>query len=170
MKLKSLERLFLHELRHLHSAAMQHSRALPRMIKAADHSDLKDAFEEQLDQVRAQIGRLDEVFAGLDKSPEGDESLGMKGLAEEVEHLVEKDADQSVRDAGLIGTAQRMAHHAIASYGTARTHARLLGHETEHAHLSASLAETRAADEKLTQLAESAVNLDAAAASESRPR
>ena len=162
MKLKTLKDLYIHELRGIYSAETQLLKALPKMAAAASHDDLRAGFEEHLEQTGVHAKRLDEIFENLHESPTGEECKGMKGLIEEGGIMFAEDAEASVRDAGLIADAQRVEHYEIASYGTARTFATLLGEEAAAALLSETLEEEHATNEKLTELAESAINVEAA--------
>src|SRR5580765_5252566 len=127
MKLKTLEDLFLHELKDLYSAENQLLKALPKMAKAATNEELKAGFEEHLEQTQGHVERLKQIGEQLDKPLTGHKCKAMEGLVEEGAELIHEDADDSVRDAGLIGAAQRVEHYEIAGYGTARALAQQLG-------------------------------------------
>lgn len=161
MKLKTLEDLLLHELKDLYSAENQLVKALPKMAKAATHPDLKAAFTEHLDQTEGHVDRLDEISELVGKKLTGHKCKAMEGLIEEGSDLIAEDAEDSVRDAGLIGAAQRVEHYEIAAYGTARALATLLGKDEIAELLAETLAEEKETDEKLTELAESAINAEA---------
>ena len=161
-KLNSLEDLLLHELRDLYSAEKQLLKALPKMAKAATSEALKEAFQEHLAVTEKQIERLDEIFTELDKSSRGPKCAAMEGLVEEASELMKEDADEMVMDAGLIAAAQRVEHYEMAGYGCARTFARTLGHDRIAEMLQETLDEEAEADEKLTALAESEINVEAA--------
>jgi ferritin-like metal-binding protein YciE len=162
MKLKSLEDLLHHELKDLYSAETQLVKALPKMAKAATNAELKAGFEEHLEQTKAQVERLEKIGEELDMKLGGHTCKAMQGLIEEGEELIDEDAEPSVRDAGLIGAAQRVEHYEIAGYGTARCLAETLGHDEVAELLQQTLDEEKETDEKLTELAESAVNIEAA--------
>ena len=166
MKLNTLEDLLLHELKDLYSAENQLLKALPKMAKAADHEDLRAAFEEHLEQTEGQVDRLDQISELLGKKLTGHTCKAMKGLIEEGSDLISEDAHPAVKDAGLIGAAQRVEHYEIAGYGTARTLAEHLGHDEIVELLDETLAEEKETDVKLTELAESSINVDAANADE----
>ncbi|MEX2113420.1 MAG: ferritin-like domain-containing protein [Pirellulales bacterium] len=161
MKLATLDDLLLHELRDLHSAEHQITRALPKMIKAAHSESLKKALQEHLEITERQVERLDEVFRKLDRSSRGPKCEAMEGLLAEGKHLMAEDADPMVMDAGLIAAAQRVEHYEIAGYGCARTFAHLLGHEDIAETLQQILDEEADADVKLTELAMSEINAKA---------
>jgi ferritin-like metal-binding protein YciE len=164
MKLKTLADLFLHELKDLHSAETQLVKALPKMAKAATHEELRAGFEEHLEQTKGHVERLDKIGESLGIKLTGHKCKAMEGLVEEGAELISEDAEPAVRDAGLIGAAQRVEHYEIAGYGTAVALARLLNHDDAVELLQATLAEEKETDEKLTDLAESAVNAEAAEA------
>jgi ferritin-like metal-binding protein YciE len=164
MKLKTLADLFHHELKDLYSAETQLVKALPKMAKAATHPDLKAGFKEHLEQTRGHVQRLEEIGESLDLRLTGHACEAMKGLVKEGGELISEDAEDAVRDAGLIGAAQRVEHYEIAAYGTARALAKCLGHDEAADLLGETLEEERATDEKLTELAESAINAEAAEA------
>jgi ferritin-like metal-binding protein YciE len=162
MKLNSLEDLLHHELKDLYSAETQLVKALPKMAKAATHEDLKAGFEEHLEQTKGHVERLDEIGEILGLKLTGHTCKAMKGLIAEGGDLIEEDAEPSVRDAGLIGAAQRVEHYEIAGYGTARCLAETLGHDDVAKLLESTLEEEKDTDQKLTELAESAINAEAA--------
>jgi ferritin-like metal-binding protein YciE len=162
MKLKSLEDLLTHELKDLYSAETQLVKALPKMAKAATHEDLKAGFEEHLEQTKEHVARLERAAKLLDIKLTGHTCKAMQGLVEEGAEMIHEDADSAVRDAGLIGAAQRVEHYEIAGYGTARCLAETLGHDEVAEILEETLEEEKDTDKKLTELAESAINIEAA--------
>ena len=162
MKLKTLEDLFHQELKDLYSAETQLVKALPKMAKAATNADLKAGFEEHLEQTKGHVERLDEIAKQLDKKLTGQKCKAMEGLIEEGADMISEDAEDSVRDAGLIGAAQRVEHYEMAGYGTARALAKQLGHDDIVDLLEETLEEEKETNEKLTELAESAINPEAA--------
>ena len=166
MKLNSLEDLLHHELKDLHSAETQLVKALPKMAKAASHEDLSAGFEEHLEQTKEHVARLEEIGKMLGVKLTGHKCKAMEGLVAEGADLIAEDADESVRDAGLIASAQRVEHYEIAGYGTAAWIARHLGHEDVADVLEETLEEEKETDVKLTVLAVSTINLEAAEAPE----
>src|SRR5262249_29853988 len=152
MKIKTMDDLFLHSLRDLYNAEKQLTKALPKMAKNAANDDLRQAIESHLEETQHQIERLDEIFEGLDKAGKGVTCKAMQGLVEEGAEALEIEDDQ-VRDAGMIAAAQKVEHYEIASYGTARTFAQLLGNERAAELLQQTLDEEKAADEKLNEIA-----------------
>jgi ferritin-like metal-binding protein YciE len=166
MELDSLRELYVDELKDLWSAERQLVKALPKMAKNATNPELQKAFEEHLAVTETQAERLEKIFESLGESPRGKKCVGMEGLIEEAEELLEEDADEDVLDAGLISKAQHVEHYEIAGYGTVRTYAMTLGLAAHADLLQQSLDEEIEADQLLTSLAESSINLEAATADE----
>ncbi|MGV3662312.1 MAG: ferritin-like domain-containing protein [Prosthecobacter sp.] len=163
MKLNTLEDLLHHELKDLYSAEKQLTKALPRMAKAADNAELRKGFELHLQQTHGHVARLEQIAEGWGKSLGRHKCKAMEGLLEEGKELISEEANEDVRDAGLIGAAQRVEHYEIAGYGTARALAARLGLADAASLLQQTLDEERETDEKLTELARSMVNEAAAA-------
>lgn len=161
MALRTLEDLFVKELKDLYSAEKQILKALPKMAKAASSEKLRDGFEEHREQTEEHVNRLEKIFESLGKPTRGAKCVAMEGIIEEGKELLEEDADESVMDAGLIAAAQRVEHYEIAAYGTVRTLARMLGNSEAEELLQQTLDEEKQTDEKLTELAESEVNVAA---------
>lgn len=150
---KKLRELYVDELKDLYSAENQLLKALPKMAKAASSEELRQGFEEHLEQTRGHVERLDQIFESLDESPKGKKCMGMEGLVKEGSEVMEEDFEGPLMDAALIGAAQRVEHYEIAGYGTVSEFARTLG-ETEHVSLlEETLQEEKDTDEKLTELA-----------------
>ena len=162
MKLESLQDLLLHELKDLYSAETQIVKALPKMAKAASSDELRTAFEEHLEETKKQVERLEQIFERLGTSGRGKKCKGMEGLLEEGKEIIDEDGEDMVKDAALISAAQHVEHYEIAGYGCARTFASLLGQEEIAELLQETLDEEAAADKKLTEIAESAINVEAA--------
>lgn len=161
MKLDTLKKLYVNELRDLYNAENQLVKALPKMTKGASSDELKQALEDHLRETEGHVERLDQIFKGLDENPKGKTCKAMKGLVEEGSEILEHDGDPSVLDAGIIAAAQKVEHYEIASYGTARTFANLLGEKEAAKLLQETLDEEGEANEKLNELAESTVNAEA---------
>lgn len=161
MKLETIENLFVHELKDLLSAEKQLVKALPKMAKGASNEKLRSAFEEHLEQTKTHVDRLEKIFSIMGKPARGEHCKGMEGLIEEGSSLLEEEGADNVKDAGLIGAAQRVEHYEIAAYGTARTLAELLGKQEAVELLQATLDEEKETDDKLTELAENEINLEA---------
>jgi ferritin-like metal-binding protein YciE len=157
-----LEELLVDELKDIYNAENQIIKALPKMAKAASSPELKRAFERHLEETRRQVERLDQISGALDVKLTGKKCKGMEGLIEEGKEILEQDFDEDALDAGLIGAAQKVEHYEIAAYGTARTHAEVLGYTKAARLLQQTLDEEGATDKKLTQLAESIINVEAA--------
>ena len=157
-----LEELLVDQLKDLYSAENQLVKALPKMAKAASSPELKRAIERHLEETRKQVERLNQIGVNLDIKLTGKKCKGMEGLIEEGKELLEEDFDENAIDAGIIGAAQKVEHYEIAAYGTARTHANLLGYNKIAKLLQQTLDEEGAADKKLTALAETIINVEAA--------
>lgn len=167
MEMDSLKELYIEELKDLYSAEKQLVKALPKMVKSATNEQLKEAFADHLEKTETHVERLEQVFEMLEESPRGKKCKGMEGLIEEAKELLEEDATEEVLDAGLISKAQHVEHYEMAGYGTVRTYARQLGFEDQAVLLQQTLDEEGEADELLTQLAESSINIEAEQAGES---
>jgi len=163
MKLETLRELLIEELKDLHSAETQITKALPKLVKASSAPALQQAFEHHLEETKNHVTRLEQIFDRLNESPKGKTCEGMKGLLKEGEERMGEKGEPEVLDAGLIADAQRVEHYEIAAYGSARTYAELLGEREIVCLLSETLEEEKAADTKLTQVAKR-VNLEAKAA------
>jgi ferritin-like metal-binding protein YciE len=161
MSLDTLEKLYISELRDLYRAENQLLKALPKMAKGASSPELKDAFEKHLKQTKGHVERLEQLFEQLDESPKGKTCHGMKGLIEEGSEILKEDGEDSVLDAGIIVAAQKVEHYEIASYGSVRTFANLLGKDEAARLLQSTLDEESEANEVLNQLAEGIVNPEA---------
>lgn len=164
MELDSLKTLYIHELSDVYDAEHQLIKALPKMAGAASTEELRQAFANHLEETQSQVERLEKVFSLINEKAKRVTCKGMKGLIEEGEEMIKEDGDPAVKDAGLIAAAQRVEHYEMAAYGCARTYAELLGQKDAVVLLQASLDEERAADQALTDLAESVINLEAAEA------
>jgi len=161
MEMESLKELYVDELKDLWSAETQITKALPKMIKAATHPQLKKAFNTHLKQTERQIKRLERIFKELDESPRGKKCVGMEGLLKEGSELIKEKPEPDVLDAGLIAAAQHVEHYEMAGYGCVRTWARQLGEERHAELLQETLDEEEQTDRLLTDLAESSINIDA---------
>jgi ferritin-like metal-binding protein YciE len=161
MKVDTLQKLFVEELRDLYNAETQLLKALPKMAKGASSQELKDAFEKHLEQTKTHVERLEEVFEQLGEKPKGKTCRAMKGLIEEGSEILEKDGDESVLDAGIIVAAQKVEHYEIAGYGSVRTFAHLLGQNDAAELLQTTLDEESETNEILNKLAETVVNPEA---------
>jgi ferritin-like metal-binding protein YciE len=160
-EMNPLEELLHDELKDLYSAENQIIKALPRMAKAASSPELKRAFERHLEETRRQVERLEAIGEELDIKLTGKKCAGMEGLLEEGKELMQEVDDEDALDAGLIGAAQKVEHYEIAAYGTARTHAEVLGYRKIAKLLQQTLNEEGMTDKKLSQLAESLINVEA---------
>ena len=163
MKLENLQNLFVEQLRDLYDGEQQITKALPKLIEKASNENLKDALQEHLNITREQIRRLDEIFGMLGEKASGETCKGMKGVIAEGDDAVGDAKENSVRDASIIASAQRVEHYEIAGYGTVRTYARLLGRKDIANLLEQTLDEEKEADRTLSEIADS-VNVEAKAA------
>ena len=161
MEMETLKDLYVEELKDLYSAENQILKALPKMIKAASHDDLKQAFTTHLKETEVHVQRIEQVCDDLGVSPKGKKCVGMEGLLKEGSELIREKPEPDVLDAGLIAAAQHVEHYEMAGYGCVRTYARQLGYESQADILQTTLDEEGDADKKLTMIAESAVNVDA---------
>ncbi len=161
MTLDSLQALYTEELQDLYNAENQLVEALPKMAVAATSSNLRKAFEDHLKQTEGHVRRLEKVLEALEEKPGGKICKAMKGLVAEAQELLKEEADDAVRDAGLIACAQRVEHYEMAGYGCVRTYAKLLGFADQSRELQKTLDEEGEADHKLTKLAETEINISA---------
>ena len=162
MQAEDLQDLMVDQLKDLYNAENQLLKALPRMAKKASHEELKNAFNEHLEQTRTHVERLEQIFEKLDQNPKGKKCKAMEGLIEEGKEVMQEFEDPDVLDAGLIAAAQRVEHYEIAGYGTVRAYAELLGDSDTARLLQQTLDEEGQTDKLLTQLAESMINVEAA--------
>jgi len=163
----TLKSLFIDELRDIYHAERQLVRALPKLAKAATSSDLREALESHLAETEEQVSRVEQAFELLNESAKTKTCAGMMGIVEEGSELIKESDKGAALDAGIIAGAQRAEHYEMAAYGSLMAWARALGHDDVAELLSASLEEEKAADKKLTELAEAGLNDAAAFASES---
>jgi ferritin-like metal-binding protein YciE len=152
MTVDSIEKLLLEELKDLHSAETQITKALPKMIQAASSPELKKAFEKHLKETEGQIERLDRAFEVMGKKSTNKTCEGMKGLLSEGAEMMREIKVGEVRDAALISAAQRVEHYEIAAYGTVRSYAQQMDQSEVADLLEQTLEEEKATDEKLTQI------------------
>ena len=160
MSVGTAEELFVDELKDIYSAEKQAVKAYPRLTKAVQSEDLKQAMQEHLEQTKGQIERLDRIFEILEKRSSGKTCEGMKGLIEEAQTQLEEIEMGPVLDCAIIGALQRVEHYEIAAYGTVATLAEAMGHEEVKELLGETLEEEKETDERLTQVAQS-VNSEA---------
>jgi ferritin-like metal-binding protein YciE len=164
MAIKTAEDLFIHELSDIYSAEKQLTKALPRLARAAENPDLATAFETHLEETQGQIERIDQVVEILGIRLKRIKCAAMEGLVEEGKEVIDSIDKGPVRDAALIGGAQKVEHYEIASYGTIAALAKQLGYKDALPLLLETLEEEKATDEKLTLLAKGGGNAKAAQA------
>lgn len=159
---QDLRELFEEQLKDIYWAEKALTKALPKMAKNATSEELADALNDHLEETRGQIVRLEKVFELLGKKAQAKKCDAMEGLIKEGEGIMEETAEGPVRDAGIISAGQKVEHYEIASYGTLAAFATLLGEDEVAGLLQETLDEEKAADSKLTEVAEGAINLEAA--------
>jgi ferritin-like metal-binding protein YciE len=162
----TLHDAFVDELRDTYDAEKQLTKALPKMAKAAGSAELRAAFESHLEETRAQIERLEQVFAALEEKARGKHCEGIAGIIEEGKAIMEEDFDDATMDACLIAAGQRAEHYEMAAYGTLIAWAQAMGHSEAAGLLQQNLDEEKAADMKLSGLAQSGINQEAAGAAD----
>jgi ferritin-like metal-binding protein YciE len=158
----TLHDAFMDELRDLYDAEKQLTKALPKLAKAASNPDLRAAFESHLEETRGHVERLEEVFGSLDEKVRGKHCDGIAGIIDEGKNVMGEDFDEATMDACLIASGQRAEHYEMAAYGTVIAWARVMGHDDAADLLQQTLDEEKAADEKLSSLAEEGINQEAA--------
>jgi ferritin-like metal-binding protein YciE len=158
----SLEALLEEELKDIYDAEKQLTKALPKMIKKATSGDLKEALQSHLQETEEHIDRVERAFELLELPARGKKCEGMQHLIKEGDEMIGEAEEEATRDAVMIASAQKVEHYEIASYGTLRTWANLLGHTEVASLFEETLEEEKQADQKLTDIAESFVNMAAA--------
>jgi ferritin-like metal-binding protein YciE len=158
----TLHDAFIGELRDTYDAEKQLTKALTKLAKAASSPDLREAFETHLEETQGHIQRLEQVFESLDEKVRGKHCDGIAGIIEEGKSIMEEDFDETTMDACLIAAGQRAEHYEMAAYGTLVAWANTMGHTDAAGLLQQTLDEEKAADEKLTELAETGINREAA--------
>ena len=161
---KTLDELFHDTLKDIYFAEKKILATLPKMAKAAQNGELKAAFEKHSDETEAQVERLDQVFAIIDKKPQGKTWAAIVGITEEGAEIMQEYKGSPALDAGLLAAAQAVEHYEISRYGTLRTWAEELGHPDAASLLQETLDEEEATDQALTEIAKTAVNQQAEAA------
>jgi ferritin-like metal-binding protein YciE len=159
---KSLHDMFIDELRDAYDAEKQLTKALPKLARASVSDELREAFESHLTETQGHVSKLEEVFSSLDEKARGKHCDGIAGIIEEGKSVIEEDIEESAIDACLIAAGQRAEHYEIAAYGSLVAWARAMEHTEAADLLEEILEEEKAADEKLTSLAEGGINEEAA--------
>ncbi|HEX8607308.1 MAG TPA: ferritin-like domain-containing protein [Pedobacter sp.] len=158
----ALNELFIDELKDIYWAEKALTKALPKMAKNATNEDLIAALENHLEETEGQIEKLEQVFESIGKKPQGKKCEAMAGLVKEGEEIMKESDKGAMRDAGIISAGQKVEHYEIATYGTLRTFAKTLGLTEAAGLLEEILEEEKAADLKLTEVAEATINIQAA--------
>jgi ferritin-like metal-binding protein YciE len=159
----TLHDAFIDELRDAYDAEKQLTKALPKMAKAASSPKLRSAFEQHLEETRGHVARLESVFESLGEKVRGKHCDGIAGIIEEGKSVMKENFDEPAMDACLIAGGQRAEHYEMAAYGTLVAWANAMGHTKAAKLLQQTLAEEKAADQKLNSLAEGGINSEAAA-------
>jgi ferritin-like metal-binding protein YciE len=159
---QTLHDAFIEELKDAYDAEKQLTKALPKLAKASTSPELRQAFEDHLEETNGHVEKLEQVFQGLDEKPKGQRCDGIAGIIDEGKKVMDEDFDDATMDACLIAAGQRAEHYEIAAYGTLVAWAKTMGHHNAADLLQEILDEEKAADEKLNVIAESGVNDDAA--------
>jgi ferritin-like metal-binding protein YciE len=159
---KTLHDAFIDELRDVYDAEKQLTKALPKLAKKATSAQLKSAFESHLKETENHVARLEQVFESIGEKPKGKHCDGIAGIIEEGKNVMEENLEESAMDACLIAGGQRAEHYEMAAYGSLIAWAKAMGHDTAADLLEQTLEEEKAADEKLTTIAEGGVNRQAA--------
>ena len=162
--IKTMDDLFVHTLRDIYYAEKQILKALPDMIDKASHPDLREGLQNHLGETKGHVERVEEVFRLHGAAAKAIDCPAIDGILKEAREIVGDIADSDVLDAAIIAAAQAVEHYEITRYGTLVAWAKELGREDCAAELQANLDEEHAADERLTEVAESRVNADATAA------
>jgi ferritin-like metal-binding protein YciE len=161
VKANSLRELYIEELKDLYDAEHQLIKALPKIRDAASSEDLRSAIEEHLDKTKGHASRLETIFSNMGEKAKAQKCKGMEGLIKEGSEIIkEEDMDTEVKDAAMIGAAQRVEHYEIAGYGCVRTYATLLGDQEAADMLQETLEEEKEADQTLNEIAEH-INVEA---------
>lgn len=153
--------LFIHQMRDLYNAEQQAIKAMPEMMERVSNPNLATAMQEHMMETQNQVKRLEQCFQILGVNGHGEKCMAMEGIIKEAKDFMRHEADPEVMDAGIIACAQRLEHYEIAGYGTACTYAKFLGHKDVLNLLQEILSEEKKADEKLTFIAETSVNMEA---------
>jgi ferritin-like metal-binding protein YciE len=161
MEIANLQELLVDEMRDIYNAENQILKALPKMAKKATNPKLKQAFESHLQETEGHVERLKQIFEGLGQKPTGKKCAAMQGIIQEGSELMSEDMSDEAMDAALIAAAQKVEHYEMASYGTVRAWATVAGMKDVAKVLQQTLTEEGAADQKLTKIAESSVNVEA---------
>ena len=163
----TLHDAFIDELRDTYDAEKQLTKALPKLAKASANPDLRQAFESHLEETQGQVKRLEQVFESLGEKVRGKHCDGIAGIIEEGKSIMEEEFDDTTMDACLIAAGQRAEHYEMAAYGTLVAWAQAMGHAEAAKLLQQTLDEEKAADKKLSGLAEGGINQSAADAAHS---
>jgi ferritin-like metal-binding protein YciE len=160
VKQETLENLFVEQLRDLYDAEKQLVKALPKIAKAASSPELSDAVNDHLEETKEHVARIEQIFQLLGESAKSKPCKGMRGLIEEGGEVIQEEDEEPVRDLALIAAAQKVEHYEISAYGTARTIAEQLDNQQAAELLQQTEDEEKAADSKLSEIAEALYGID----------
>jgi ferritin-like metal-binding protein YciE len=168
--MEALQKLLTDELQDLYDAEQQLVKAIPKLIEAANSTELQQALKQHLSVTQNQVTRLEQVFEELGEKAQKKPCKGMAGIISEGQEMISEDLEEATMDAAIISAAQKVEHYEIASYGTARTLAQTLGNEDIAELLEETLEEEKEADRLLTEIAEGAINVEAASEEDGNSR
>lgn len=160
MPMQDLQDLFVMKLSEIYDAEQQGLQAMQQLSQRVQTPELKQGFQQHIEQSQQQVQRLEQIFQTMGQQPSGEKNLGIQGLIQESQKLLQQDAAPDVLEAGIIACQQAMEHYEMAAYGTARTYAKLLNNDEAAQLLEQTLDEEKQNDEKLTQAAQS-INVQA---------
>jgi len=168
MKIETMDDLFLNELKDIYDCEKKLVKALPKMAKAVTSTELREAFQNHLEETKGHVQRLEEIFQHLGEKASASKCEGIEGIIDEGEEMMDAIEPSPLLDAAIIAAAQKAEHYEISSYGSCRTFAQELGRNEVVQLLDQTLKEEKQADKKLTQIAETRVNEDAIRVGSSR--
>ena len=158
LKLDALHKVFIEQLKDMYSSERQLLDAIPQMAGAATSEKLTQAFNDHLKETQTHVDRIETIFESTEFRPGGHRCKAMAGLVEEAKEIINEDGEPEAKDAALICAAQKIEHYEMATYGSLRAYARVLGHDKAYELLTKTLEEERTADSSLTDLAENTIN------------
>lgn len=161
MKVQSVDDLFVQGLTYLYDAEKQLTEALPKLAEAAENQQLRQAFEQHLSETKEHVSRSEEIFKRLNKQPQANSNAVLKQMRQEAEHMIQNTDKGAVRDAALIVAGNQVEHFEMASWGSMRNFAKLLGKDDVVTIIQKTLDEEKHADAKLTEIGEQQVNIQA---------
>lgn len=161
MKINTVDQLFLQGLQYVYDAEKQHTEALPKMAEACSTPQLREAFQQHLDETKEHVGRVEEIFKRLGQQPETKPNAVLQQMRQEADQMIANTEKSEIRDAALIVAGNQVEHYEMAAYGSLKSFAKLLGHSEIASILEMTLEEEKKADANLTQIGEEQINLQA---------